>query len=157
LKKKVFNFTEIFNFRDPRKQSFRETGNSEGISKFTKNHRFLRVIIKEFQYIGIIFLLALIAFKIAFFKENLIVLVRNVLSLFWLFILPGYFLMLYWKEKIGFLERFIIGIVLAAAIIGVFSYYLGLLGLNIKYHTIVLPLILILLGVVINYKKHKNE
>jgi len=114
------------------------------------------IIIKEFQYVGFLFLVALIAFKIAFFKENLIVLFRNVLSLFWLFVLPGYFLMLYWKEKLEFVERFIIGIALAAAIIGIFSYYLGLIGLNIKYHTIVLPLILILFGIIINFRKTKE-
>lgn len=110
---------------------------------------------KELQYIGILFLLVLIIFKIAFYKENLIVLFRNVLSLFWLFALPGYFIMLYWKEKLGFLERFIIGIALSAAIIGIFSYYIGLIGLNIKYHAIVLPLVLILIGIVINLRNHK--
>ncbi len=110
---------------------------------------------KELQYIGLIFLLLLIIFKIAFYKENILVLFRMVLSLFWLFALPGYFIMLYWEEKLGFLERFIIGIALSAAIIGIFSYYTGLMGLNIKYHSVVLPLILILVGVVINLRKWK--
>ena len=111
------------------------------------------IIKKELKYMGILFLLVLIIFKIAFYKENLVVLFRNVLSLFWLFVLPGYFIMLYWKEKIGFLERFIIGIALSAAIIGIFSYYLGLIGLNIKYHTILLPLVLILIGIIINLRE----
>jgi uncharacterized membrane protein len=108
---------------------------------------------KELQYVGILFLIALIIFKIAFFKENILVLSRTVLSLFWLFVLPGYFIMLYWKEKIGFLERFIIGVALSAAIIGIFSYYLGLMGLNIRYHTFVLPLVLILAGLLANLRK----
>ena len=108
---------------------------------------------EEAKYIGIIFVLALIAFKIAFFKENIIVLLRSVLSLFWLFALPGYFVMLYWEEKIGFLERFIIGIALSAAVMGAFSYYAGLSGINIKYHAVLLPLILILAGVMINFLK----
>ena len=111
---------------------------------------------REMKYIGLIFVLALIMFKIAFYKENIVVLFRTVLSLFWLFAIPGYFIMLYWKEKLGFMERFIIGIVLSAAIIGVFSYYLGLIGLNLKYHAIVLPLILILLGILINFSKTKK-
>jgi|TARA_B100001971_G_C18265562_1_gene591865 uncharacterized membrane protein len=110
---------------------------------------------EELKYIGILFLLVLIIFKIAFFKEEIIVLLRNVLSLFWLFALPGYSIMLYWKEKLGFLERFVIGIVLSAAIIGISSYYLGLIGLNIKYHTIVLPLVLILIGTAINLRNSK--
>ena len=135
MKKEVFDLTEISNFRD------------------TKNHGFLRVIKKELKYVGILFLLVLITFKIAFYKENLVVLFRNVLSLFWLFVLPGYFIMLHWKEKIGFLERFVVGIALSAAIIGIFSYYLGIMGLNIRYHTIILPLVLILIGIIINLKE----
>ena len=112
--------------------------------------------LKELKYVGLIFVLVLIIFKIAFYKENLVVLFRTVLSLFWLFVIPGYFIMLYWNEKLGFVEWFIIGIVLSAAIIGVFSYYLGLIGLNLKYHAIVLPLILILLGILINFSKTKK-
>ena len=111
------------------------------------------IIKKESGYIGIAFLIALVIFKIAFFKEDITVLLRNVLSLFWLFALPGYFIMLYWKEHLNFIERFVIGVAIAAAIIGIFSYYLGLIGLNIKYHSIVLPLILILIGVIINFRQ----
>ncbi|MDP7263090.1 MAG: hypothetical protein QF436_01555 [Candidatus Woesearchaeota archaeon] len=108
---------------------------------------------KEFKFIGILFLLALVIFKIAFFKEDLMILFRTVLSLFWLFALPGYFIMLYWKEKLEFTERFVVGIALSAAIIGILSYYIGLLGLNIKYHMFVLPLVLIVSGIVINMRK----
>ncbi len=111
------------------------------------------LIKKEFQYIGILFLLSLVIFKIAFFKENFIVLLRNVLSLFWLFVLPGYSIMLYWREKINFLERIVVGIALSAATIGIFSYYIGLLGLNIKFHTVLLPLVLILVGLYLVLKK----
>ena len=109
--------------------------------------------LKEIKYLGILFLLALIIFKIAFFKENIVVLIRTVVSLFLLFALPGYFIMLYWKEKIDFLERFVVGISLSAAIIGIFSYYTGLLGLDIKYHMFLLPVVLILIGIIINIRK----
>jgi len=109
--------------------------------------------LKEIKYLGILFLLALIIFKIAFFKENIVVLIRTVVSLFLLFALPGYFIMFYWKEKIDFLERFVVGISLSAAIIGIFSYYTGLLGLDIKYHMFLLPVVLILIGIIINIRK----
>ena len=108
---------------------------------------------REFRYIGILFLLSVIIFKIAFFRENFIVLLRSVLSLFWLFVLPGYFVMLYWRENLEFIERFIAGIVLSAAVIGIFSYYIGLLGLNIRYHAVLLPLVLIFMGIIINLRK----
>jgi uncharacterized membrane protein len=108
---------------------------------------------KELQYIGLLFLIILIMFKIVFFKENFIVLLRLVFSLFWLFVLPGYFLMFYWKEKLNFIERFVIGIALSVAIIGTFSYYLGLFGLHIKFQTILLPLVLIIAGFIFSMRK----
>ena len=110
-------------------------------------------LVKELKYLGILVLLAFIIFKIAFYKENFVVLLKTVLSLFWLFVFPGYFAMLYWKEKIGFLERFFIGILLAAAIIGISSYYVGIAGLNLKFHAIILPLIIISAAVIANLKK----
>lgn len=111
------------------------------------------LIRKELQYIGLLFLLALVIFKIAFFRESILVLARSVLSLFWLFVLPGYSIMLFWKEKLGFTERFAVGILLSAAVIGVFSYYVGLMGLNIKYHAVILPLVMVLAGIIINFRR----
>ena len=102
---------------------------------------------------GILFLIALIIFKIAFFKEGFVFLLRTILSLFWLFALPGYFMMFYWKEKMGFSERFAIGIALSAGVIGISSYYLGFAGFNIKYHNIFLPAVLIIVGIIINLRK----
>jgi len=102
---------------------------------------------REMKYVGILFLLSLVIFKIAFYRENFVVLTRNVLSLFWLFVLPGYFIMLYWSEKLEFAERFVIGIILSAAITGISSYYIGLMGLNIRYHAVFLPLGLISIGI----------
>ena len=111
--------------------------------------------IRESKYLGLAFLIGLVIFKIVFYQENLIALFMNVLSLFWIFALPGYFIMLYWKEKLGFLERFVIGLILSAAIIGILSYYLGLMGLNIKYHAIILPLALIFTGIAVSLKSHR--
>ena len=102
---------------------------------------------KELVNLGILLILFILIFKIVYFKESLFIVFRTVLSIFWLFVLPGYFIMFYWHEKLRFTERLIIGIAFSAAIIGIFSYYLGLIGLNIKYHGILLPIILILLGI----------
>lgn len=111
---------------------------------------------RELGYIGILFLIVLLIFKIAFFKENFLVLFRNVLALFWLFALPGYFVMLYWSEKLEFIERLIIGIALSVGLIGILSYYFGLLGLNIKYHTVLLPLAIVLIGLFITIRKESS-
>lgn len=112
---------------------------------------------RELRHIGLIFLLSLIIFKIAFFKENIVVLLRNVVSLFWLFVLPGYFIMLYWKEQLGFAERFVISIMLSAAVIGMASYYLGLIGLDLRFHSIILPPILMLVGIIIFLKRKEHQ
>ena len=101
---------------------------------------------EESKYIGILFVIGLIIFKIIYFKESFVVLLKIVASLFWLFAIPGYFAMLYWKEKLEFAERFVIGVLLSAAVIGIFSYYIGLIGLNIKYHTFVLPILIMAVG-----------
>src|SRR3989338_11698010 len=110
--------------------------------------------LKELKYLGILFLLALIAFKIAFFRENSIVLLRSVVAIFWLFVVPGYFIMLYWQNKLDFIERAVAGIGISAAIIGILSYYISLAGLNLRFHSVILPLIIIFVGFVINLKKY---
>ena len=108
---------------------------------------------KELTEIAIFFILALILFKIVFFKEALVVLFKAVLSLFWLFVLPGYFIMLYWKDKIDFIERLIVGVALSAAITGVLSYYIGIAGLNLKYHFVLIPLLSIIVGLFFSLRK----
>ena len=52
-----------------------------------------------------------------------------------------------------FIERFVIGTALGLGIIGSASYYIGILGVNIQYQTILLPLVIIAIGIFINFKK----
>ena len=111
---------------------------------------------KEICIIGILLILFILVFKIIFFKENLMVVFRTVLSIFWMFIIPGYFILFYWREKLNFTERLIIGIASSAAVIGIFSYYLGIIGINIKYHTIILPLIMIFIGSFLTLREIKK-
>src|SRR3989344_2798359 len=92
----------------------------------------------EFAIITGIFLLSFIAFKIAFMPESAFVILKAVFAFFWIFILPGYFIMLYWLDELKLHERMIIGIAASASAIGLSSYYLGVLGLHIKHHVILL-------------------
>ena len=112
---------------------------------------------KELAYIGILYLLMLMIFKIVFFNENLIVAVKMTLALFWLFVVPGYSLMLYWKEKLDFIERLIVGIALAGGVNGIDSYYLGLAGLHIKHHVFLLPVLLMIAGMGVFILKNKKK
>ena len=102
---------------------------------------------RESIYIGALFIIFLIIFKIIFFKESFFIVLRAVFSIFWLFVFPGYSIMLYWNDKLDFAERLVIGVALSAAVIGISSYYIGLIGLNVKYHSILLPIILISSGI----------
>ena len=115
------------------------------------------VLKKELPYIGILFLFSIAIFKIVFFKDTIVILLRSVLALFWLFVLPGYCIMLYWNEKLEFIERFIIGIIFSAGATGIFSYYIGLIGLNIKYHTVLLPLVIMVIGMIIVLNKKNSS
>ena len=117
------------------------------------NKEVFETIKKESAYMGILFLIAAAIFKITYYKEGMAVLLRSVISLFWLFVISGYPIMLYWREKLDFTERLVAGAGLSAAVTGIFSYYFGLMGLGIKYHGIFIPFILILIGIWINLKK----
>jgi len=108
---------------------------------------------KELAKLGILLLLFILIFKIIYFNEKFSVVFRAVIAIFWMFALPGYFLMLYWHEKLEFLERLVVGTAVSAAVIGISSYYIGLVGLNVKYHGVVLPAVLILAGIFASYKK----
>ena len=80
--------------------------------------------------------------KIAYYREGFISVIRTAASLYWLFVLPGYSLMLYWRKNLGFTERIIMGTVASMALSGLLSYYLGLVGLKIQNQTILLPLVI---------------
>lgn len=107
----------------------------------------------EVIFLGILFLLFMVIFKILFYKESILIILRLIASFFWMLILPGFILMFNWREKISFTSRLIISIALSAAIIGISSYYLGMVGIHIKFHGILLPAVFIILGFLIFLKK----
>ena len=50
--------------------------------------------------------------------------------------------MLYW-QNLSFLERAVAGTAVGMAVSGISSYYLGLIGLNLRFHAVLLPLLVI--------------
>ncbi|MEK6837330.1 MAG: hypothetical protein AABX69_01650 [Nanoarchaeota archaeon] len=102
--------------------------------------RYLNELRNELKLLVIVFAVVAAVVKIAYSKEGIVDVLRVSASLFWLFIVPGYFLTLYWKESLGFMERTVLGSVAAIAIVGITSYYLGLAGLKLQNQTILLPL-----------------
>lgn len=111
---------------------------------------------KELVYLTWILVLVLVIFKAVFYKEDFAVIIRFALSSYFVFVLPGFSLLLYWAEKLGFFERFVVSIPCSAALIGILSYYIGIAGLHIKYLSFILPLFLILLGLGICFFSSSN-
>ncbi len=121
------------------------------------NHRI--ELFKDMQSLTIIFIVIFILLKIFFFKESIINLIKIEASFYYLFILPGFSLLYYWKNKLNFLERFIIGFAVSLAITGILSYYLGLLGINLNISSWMLPPMIIFGGLFMYFHKPevKNE
>lgn len=97
--------------------------------------------------------LLVVAMKLVFYRQDFIATTRAALSLFWMLTLPGYTLLYYWKEKLGFAERIVIGTAAGAAVTAVASYYLGIAGLHVKYHGIVLPAAMLTVAALIIKRK----
>lgn len=121
-----------------------------------KSRQLVEIIKEEGMYLGIFFIIILLILKVVFYKEEIIVIIKIAFSILYLFVLPGYFITLYWKEKIEFKERIILGVVAAASVVGILSYYIGLLGLNVKYHFI-LPTIIVVLSILVLLLSKKEE
>lgn len=117
----------------------------------------LRKFLEELKSLGISFIVVLIIFKGVFFKEALSVLVPAVFILFWMFFLPGWALLLAWQEKLGFLERMIIGGLAGAGVMGLLGYYLGIVGIHAKVQPWLLPPIIIGIGILGSWLTSKKD
>ena len=87
--------------------------------------------------------------KAVFYRQDFVSTTQTTIALFWMFVLPGYALTHYWRQRMDFGERVVIGIAMAAGITAVASYYLGLTGFPMKLHGIVLPIAMLLFSAAI--------
>ncbi len=113
---------------------------------------------QDAKVLVLLFLGVILLFWIAFYKESFTVVLRAAMSLFWLFILPGFYIMYYWVDRLSFMERFVLGILTSLAITGLAGYYLNIVLVHIKYYPYVVPFAtLIVAGVLIFRKSKKNS
>lgn len=98
----------------------------------------------------------LLIFKIVLYKESIAVLFLFVLKLFYSVIVPGLFISSYLHKKISFTTRLVLGSVFTIALISIMSYYLGLVGLHVKYHPFILPPLIMLSGVLLFLKNRRT-
>jgi len=108
---------------------------------------------KEMVYLSIVLLLEIVLFKSIFNKESFSIIIKLSLSLFWLFIFPGFMIMYLFFEKLDFLSRLIAGVVLGMAFYGAIGYNLGVLGLPIKYQIWLVPALGVMTGIISLIKK----
>jgi hypothetical protein len=114
----------------------------------------------ESKVLLVILAFLFIALQVVFFRENTAVVARLALALGWLFILPGYALLLFIHRTLSLAVRLGIGFCCAVAAYGLLSYYFGILGLHVRFHWLLIPLILLVLGASLSLiveKKYKNE
>ncbi len=105
----------------------------------------------ELQKLGLSFIICFAMLKVLFYKEDTAIVITVVIAFFWLLVLPGFGITYLWDLE--FPERFAVSIGISAAIMGIFSYYLGLIGVHVKTSAYVLPLISMIIGGGV-WKKH---
>jgi uncharacterized membrane protein len=110
---------------------------------------------KNWIYFSVVFLIVL---YIAFYKENLTNISRVFFAFLILGIIPGYMLSRLFFESLDMLTQMVLGICLSFCIIGIFGYYLGLIGLHLKYFVYVYYIGLFLLVFKkFNYKSNQEQ
>jgi uncharacterized membrane protein len=98
----------------------------------------------EPKKLGLGFIITFTIIRLLFYKEEIITVFRVAAAFYWLLILPGIGITYLWK--LDFVERFVLSITLSAAIIGIFSYYLGLVGIHVKTSAYLLPVLSMIVG-----------
>jgi hypothetical protein len=109
---------------------------------------------KEVVYLAYVALAIALMLKVAFFRTEFPGIIKSAFSWMILFVIPGHCMMIYWSEKLDFFERMLVGTLIAAGTMGILSYYLALMGLNIKYHMFLLPILLSGAGLFFFFRKN---
>ncbi|VVB60016.1 Uncharacterised protein [uncultured archaeon] len=109
----------------------------------------------DIKTLGISFVALFIILKLVFFNESITNTLLSTVGLYWILILPAFGLT-YLIEDIEFLERLVISIPLSASIVGISSYYLGILGVPAVRSAYYVPALFVLLSAAVAYFKLKG-
>ena len=109
-------------------------------------------ISSDVKNLGYLYLAAIVVFKILFINETAQTTIIAVSALFWLFIIPGFFMTRVFGLN-DFAERLVLGILLSGALVGISAYYLGIFGLHVKYSAIVLPPLFLALSIWLSFSR----
>ena len=106
----------------------------------------MTVLKDESIQLAVFWVLLTATLQAVFFKESLDVVAKTSSALFWMFVLPGFTVMYYWFRNFSFVERVVLGIMISAAVVGIFGYYLGLVGIHTRVNGMIIPLMGIAVG-----------
>lgn len=94
-----------------------------------------------------------IVLKVLFPLSSITTIAKLIAGIVWLFVLPGYAIMLPWQHELELKERIVVGMLAAAGIEAIASYYAGMFGLHIRSHSWLFPAIIIMAGVALAHSK----
>lgn len=115
----------------------------------------IKKITDDMKRLGLSFAVLFLILKIVFFNEPFLNVILSIAALYWILILPA-FGITYLIEDLDFLERFVISVPLSAALVGIFSYYVGLMGIGAKGWTLYVPMAFIMISAIVIYLKLRN-
>lgn len=116
-----------------------------------------KTIKKELIYFGIFLILFYAFFQIYYHNDRIWTIVKLTAGHFYLYIIPGYCLMLYYLKKLDFISRLIIGAGLGYALTGFVSYFLLVaLHINVLKSYLFVPPFAIMLGLYFGYRVLKT-
>ena len=128
--------------------------NTTKINNETLHHETNSTIIGDCKKLLIIAVIVLIFFKVHYYKESIIMLLNLLVSHFYLFILPGYALMLYYIDKLEFSERFVIGLGIGYGVQPLLLYLINtVIEVNILKYNIFVSGAMIIIGILLAKKK----
>ncbi len=94
-----------------------------------------------------------IMLKILFPVSSMTEIAKLIGAVFWLFTLPGWCIMLPWRNEIELKERIVVGMLAAAGLFAIASYYFGILGVHVRIHTVLFPIIVLVIAAILFYSK----
>ena len=100
------------------------------------------------KVLGISFILIFAIIFIAFSRESIGVVLRLAGSIFWLYVVPGYFLLGVVSEKFYHAERIVLGTIVGIGAYGAVGYNLGLLGVTFSLQRLIIPILEIGAGII---------
>lgn len=119
--------------------------------------KYKKIISEELKFLAITFVILFLIFQIHYYKQPLLDILKLTSAHYFLFILPGYSLCLFLRNKINKIERFILALGLGYGGKSVILYIINLIiKKNVLEYNNVVAIILIIFGVFLFYFNEKK-